>query len=273
MTCPERIEIGADVQIGAGSWLSVVDEHLGRRYSPRLVIGDGVSLGPGIVIACMGSVEIGDRVLTASRVFIGDTYHEYRGPNTAVIDQPMAEPDPVQIGAGAFLGIASIILPGVTVGERAYVAAGAVVTADVPSCTLVAGNPARIIKRWDAGRQSWIGVSASERDPAIIGPGDVGTGAGAGVRTGHEAQTDEGIAALEHRAAVAEAELAACEAEVKALQLQRDTLLALVAEAEKRHAASEFWLDEHRRSLSWRVTGPARDAKRRWLEISRRAPR
>ena len=47
VTSPEAIEIGADVQIGAGSWLSVVDEHLGRRYSPRLVIETGSALGRG----------------------------------------------------------------------------------------------------------------------------------------------------------------------------------------------------------------------------------
>ena len=53
----------------------------------------------------------------------------------------------VKIGRGAFIGIGSIILPGVTVGEGALVGPGSVVTKDVPDYTMVAGNPARIIKR------------------------------------------------------------------------------------------------------------------------------
>jgi acetyltransferase-like isoleucine patch superfamily enzyme len=244
VTCPECIEIGAEVQIAAGSWLSVVDEHLGRQYSPRLVIGDGANLGPDIVIACIGRVEIGARVQTASRVFIGDTYHDYRDPHAAVLDQPLTDPEPVSIGAGAFLGIGSIVLPGVTVGERAYVAAGAVVTTDVPACTVVAGNPARAIKRWDASREEWISVRSEE--PAQPSP-----------------ITGEGAADLEHRVAVLEAELRAGEDELRAVELQRDRANQLLEEAERGRAATEFWLEHHRSSLSWRVTAPLRALKRK----------
>jgi acetyltransferase-like isoleucine patch superfamily enzyme len=107
--------------------------------------------------------------LTASRVFIGDTYHDYRDPNAAVLDQPMSDPRPVVIGDGAFLGVGSVILPGVAIGERAYVAAGAVVTKNVPANAVVAGNPARIIKRWDERGQRWMkpGTRTSVRIAAI----------------------------------------------------------------------------------------------------------
>lgn len=56
---------------------------------------------------------------------------------------------PVRIGKCAFIGTNSIILPGVTVGEFAVVGAGSVVTKDVPAFTVVAGNPARVIKKVD----------------------------------------------------------------------------------------------------------------------------
>ena len=55
----------------------------------------------------------------------------------------------VKIGRGAFLGIGSIILPGVTIGEGSLVGPGAVVTRDVPDYTWVAGNPAQPIKSFD----------------------------------------------------------------------------------------------------------------------------
>jgi len=156
ISCAERIDVGANVYIGPGAWLSVVDEHHGRRYEPRLRIGDGTSFGPGLVIACIGEVSIGTKVLGGPRVFIGDTYHDYRAPDIAIVDQPMRDPRPVHIESGAFLGVGSVILPGVTVGARAYVGANAVVTSDVPPNAVVGGNPARIITQWDEHLQRWV---------------------------------------------------------------------------------------------------------------------
>jgi acetyltransferase-like isoleucine patch superfamily enzyme len=70
----------------------------------------------------------------------------------------MATPEPVRIKRGAFLGVGSAVLRGVTVGEHSYVAAGAVVTEDVPPFTLVVGNPARIARRYDEERGEWVGA-------------------------------------------------------------------------------------------------------------------
>jgi carbonic anhydrase/acetyltransferase-like protein (isoleucine patch superfamily) len=144
---PDRVRIGAGVTILGGAWLSVITEHNGVRYEPRLTIGDGTTLGHQLLIACVQEVTIGARVLASDRVFIGDTSHGHAQPATAVIDQPMTPPRPVRIGAGAFLGVNAVILPGVTVGERAYVGASAVVTKDEPPGAVVAGNPARVLRR------------------------------------------------------------------------------------------------------------------------------
>ena len=132
------------------------DELNGVRYSPTLSIGSRSSFGYGLFIACCGQIEIGDDVLGSTRVFIGDSYHDYHDPTLPSIRQPFAEPRPVRIGNGVFLGVGSCVLPGVTLGPRAYVAANAVVTSDVPALTLVAGVPAQPIKRWDG--QDWVAV-------------------------------------------------------------------------------------------------------------------
>jgi len=154
--CPERISIGDDVQVFPRAWLSVVEEHLGSRYKPRLTIGNRVKLGHDLIIACIGEVVIEDDVLASDRVFIGDTSHGFSDPNTPIHAQPMIPPRPVRIGRGAFLGVGSIILGGVQIGPNGYVAAGAVVTKDVPERTVVAGNPARAIKRWDG--HTWVSL-------------------------------------------------------------------------------------------------------------------
>ena len=153
---PHRIHIGDDVIIRARTWLSVQEEHHDRRYTPELWIGDRTRIGHDCVLACIGEIVIGKDVLTADRVFVSDTYHDYRDAATPVLHQPMADPRPVRIGDGAFIGVNAVILPGVTVGERAYVAASAVVTKDVAPNTVVSGNPARVIRRWDAGTATWL---------------------------------------------------------------------------------------------------------------------
>ena len=156
VTRPDCIEIGDGTVIHEHSWISVVEAIDGVR--PRLVIGDHCSIGAQCHIACVGEIEIEDHVLTAARCFIGDTYHGYDDPTRPVIDQPMAAPKKVTIGTGSFLGIGSVVLMGVTLGPNAYVAAGSVVTTDVPARTLVAGNPARPRRRWDDEREAWMPV-------------------------------------------------------------------------------------------------------------------
>jgi acetyltransferase-like isoleucine patch superfamily enzyme len=157
VTTPERIFLEDDVIVHEHSWLSVVRAVDG--VEPTLRIGAGSRIGRFAHIACVGSIDIGPDVLTAERIFIGDTYHGYEDPTLPVLHQPMADPEPVVIGRGAFLGVGSIVLMGVTVGEHAYVGAGAVVTADVAPCTLVVGNPARPVRRWDEAAQDWLKIA------------------------------------------------------------------------------------------------------------------
>ena len=153
VTSPERIFLGDDVTILEHAFLSVVAAVPG--VTPTLTIGSGSRIGRFAHIACVGEIEIGANVLTSERIFIGDTYHGYEDPDVPVLHQPMAPPQPVHIDDGAFLGIGSAVLLGVTVGAHAYVAAGAVVTQDVAPRTLVVGNPARAVRQWDESSGAW----------------------------------------------------------------------------------------------------------------------
>ncbi|MBA2283588.1 MAG: acyltransferase [Acidimicrobiia bacterium] len=159
VTTPEAIFLGDDVTILENSFLSVVAAVPG--VTPRLTIGDRTRIGVQSHIACVGEIDIGPDVLIATRVYIGDTYHGYQDPTVPVMDQPMAPPVKVSIGRGAFLGVGCAVLMGVTLGENAYVGAGAVVTADVEARTLVVGNPARPLKRWDPDAGAWLAISSA----------------------------------------------------------------------------------------------------------------
>ncbi len=90
----------------------------------------------------MKEVVIEDAVAISNEVYICDSNSH------GLAGQPPYEA-PVRIGRGSWIGARAMILPGVQIGSRVMVAAGSVVTRDVPDDSLVAGNPARVLKKLD----------------------------------------------------------------------------------------------------------------------------
>lgn len=114
----------------------------GLRVGARCFIGDDCLLD------LAERIELGEHVTLAERVTI------LTHLNVGYRDHPLqrwfpASSAPVIIERGAFVGAHALILPGVRVGAESFIAAGAVVTRDVPARTLVAGVPARVIRRID----------------------------------------------------------------------------------------------------------------------------
>jgi len=153
---PHRIHIGNRVLIHEGVWLSVVERYRDQTFTPSLRIGDGAVLGRNTYISCICDIEIGTDVLGGERVLIADSYRDYHDPDTAITFQRLSEPAPVKIGSGALLNVNVSILPGVTIGERACIGAGAVVTHDVPANAVAVGNPARVIRWFDRDAGEWV---------------------------------------------------------------------------------------------------------------------
>ena len=111
-------------------------------YGRNITIGKRVFINMGCCFQDHGGIEIGDDVLIGHQVVIATLNHDFdperRGDMT---------PAPVKIGNKVWIGAHATVLPGVTVGDNAVIAAGAVVTKDVPANTVVAGVPARPIKK------------------------------------------------------------------------------------------------------------------------------
>ena len=110
-------------------------------YGKNIKVGKGVFINSGCCFQDQGGIEIGDNTLIGQQVVIATLNHDFipekRGNMT---------PSPVKIGKNVWIGAHATILPNVTIGDGAIVAAGAVVTKDVPPKTIVAGVPARILK-------------------------------------------------------------------------------------------------------------------------------
>lgn len=127
-----------------------------------LRIGENCKINDRVHISAHESVTIGNNVLMASNIFISDNIHgSYRGhpsdPTTAPDDRPLVTA-PLSIGDNVWIGEGACILAGVHIGRGVVVASNAVVTHDVQENTIVAGVPARPIKRWDAASGSWVRI-------------------------------------------------------------------------------------------------------------------
>ena len=108
----------------------------------ELRIGDETWVGPGVFISSGARVEIGARVDIAPFVFIGTGTHEIVNAGPRVAGKGCH--NEVTIKDGSWIGVRSVLLPGMVVGSRAIVAAGSVVTKSVPDGCLVAGVPSTV---------------------------------------------------------------------------------------------------------------------------------
>jgi acetyltransferase-like isoleucine patch superfamily enzyme len=144
----ERVTLGAQSYVLGNATLALGPDA-------QVSIGSRTYLGRDLTILALGSVEIGDDVMGSDRLLISDTAPAPTSADLPVCAQQLAEPRPVRIGDGVFLGSGAMVLAGVSVGARSLIAAGAVVTHDVPANCVVAGNPGRIVRHFDAARGEW----------------------------------------------------------------------------------------------------------------------
>jgi acetyltransferase-like isoleucine patch superfamily enzyme len=144
-----RIDIGSDCLI-QGILVTETNES-------RIQIGDNVFIGAGVIIDCVARVVIEEDVLIAHGCMVADSdNHSVRysvrkndlrdWKSGGKHDWSTTVSKPVLISKGVWIGAKSIVLKGVAIGEGAVVGAGSVVTKDVPPYTIVAGNPARVIR-------------------------------------------------------------------------------------------------------------------------------
>lgn len=138
------IQLGNRVTIGKYAIIRPSNIY-GGAIGAGLVMGDHSNIGPYSYIGCSGPIRIGSNVMISPRVSLYAENHVF-----AVTDIPMKEQGVSQKGIviedDCWIAANSIILDGVTIGRGSVVAAGAVVSKDVPPYSIVAGVPARIIK-------------------------------------------------------------------------------------------------------------------------------
>ncbi|MCX4362681.1 MAG: sugar O-acetyltransferase [Clostridia bacterium] len=110
-------------------------------YGKNIKVGKNVFINSGCCFQDQGGIDIGDGALIGQQVVIATLNHDFQPTKRANL-----LPKPVKIGKNVWIGAHATICPGVTVGDNAVIAAGAVVTKDVPQNAVAGGIPAKIIK-------------------------------------------------------------------------------------------------------------------------------
>lgn len=157
----QSISMGRGVSIYGGLWLEAVQHYREQSFEPSIVIGDNVSFSLDVHITCVERIEIGNGVLFGSRVHVSDHNHgRYTGPGQSHPQQAPAERElatrgPVFIEDNVWIGDNVIILGPVRIGAGAILGANSLISADVPAATMVAGAPAKAIKRFDPELNLW----------------------------------------------------------------------------------------------------------------------
>jgi acetyltransferase-like isoleucine patch superfamily enzyme len=144
----------AGMKIGRGS---AIHMHLTVYDPTNISIGDDTIIGENAVLDGRAHLTIGDHVDLASDVMVYNSQHDISSDDFHAVSKPVVIEDYV------FIGPRAIILPGVTIGKGAVVAAGAVVTRDVAPFSIVGGVPAKVIgerqnknPHYRLGRAAWF---------------------------------------------------------------------------------------------------------------------
>lgn len=141
-----NISLGKDcVIVAANGYRTNISSIKMGEIEGRITIGNNVLVMNAVRISSASSITIGDGCMLANHCYLTDSdWHDIHDRTCAPGGSA-----PIVLERGAWIGDSAIVCKGVHIGENSIVGAGAVVTKDVPPNTIVAGNPARVVKKLD----------------------------------------------------------------------------------------------------------------------------
>lgn len=150
------ISIGNNSSIGKRSILSAWDKQGNEHYNPLIIIGNNVSIGEDCHITAINKIIIGNNVLFGKKVTVSDNSHGnvfHDDLHIPPLKRTVTSKGPVILKDNVWIGDKVTILQNVSIGEGSIIGANAVVTKSFPPYSVIAGNPAKVIKTLDFNQQ------------------------------------------------------------------------------------------------------------------------
>ena len=153
----EHIQIGDEVGLARDIWLNVVPGSGGPP--PKIVLGNGCRIGRRSTISAKNRITLSDDVLLAPSVLIMDHNHEYSDFDRPIHEQGVTEGGTIVIEKNCWLGFGAVVLCNageLRIGRNSVIGANSVVTKGFPPFSVIAGNPAKLLRTYDMGKKQWI---------------------------------------------------------------------------------------------------------------------
>mgnify|MGYP001378771259 CR=1 FL=1 len=158
-----RIQIGDCVYIASGTWLNI-PEH-GIDAPPAIILKDGCKIGRRCMISAKNRVCLENDVMLGPSVLITDHSHEFANPDLPIHAQGLTGGGTVVIEKNCWLGHGAAVIctsGDLSVGRNSIIGTNSVVTRSVPPYSVVIGNPAKVIRRYDPESREWIKVDSRD---------------------------------------------------------------------------------------------------------------
>jgi acetyltransferase-like isoleucine patch superfamily enzyme len=163
------IHFGNSIILDREVWLNVPEIPSGD--GPAIVFEDGCAVGRRCVISAKNQIHFERNVIFAPGVLVMDHNHAFNDINTPIVAQGTTEGGTIRVEEGTWLGYGAAIVCGkgeLVIGKNSVIAANSVVSRSVPPYSVVAGNPARVVKQFDPAKGEWSLGLATARKYATV---------------------------------------------------------------------------------------------------------
>ena len=155
LTNGKVISFGNNVRIKDGYRIQGYYSFAGIDLKPFFKIGNNVNIQYNFSALVADEISIGDDTIIASNVLLTTHNHGIDPESPIPYHAQPLKTAPIHIGSGCWIGEKVTILPGVSIGKKSIIAAGAVVNKDIPDYSIAAGVPAKIIKKYNFDTHKW----------------------------------------------------------------------------------------------------------------------